>query len=252
MLLSIVILFSLTIGSFANNIISYYIDEAEFDLFRSRCMCGEKTLRLKYLVPIFSYVFLKGKCFFCMKKISVRFLIVELFSALIAITCYFSYSDLLTIIIFTTLYVILLCIGIIDYYSYQIPNTLVIVILIVFFMSVIYQQTIPLVNLITGGIVSILFISANLLSNWKTGVDLIGYGDIKLILVLLLFFNMPVSLIALWFSSLIALPGFYYLKRTNKRILRVNKVPFGLFLAIGFTFIGLVGEGVEESFLYLF
>ena len=46
---------------------------------RSRCDKCKKELKWYDLIPIFSYVFLKGKCRYCGEKISPLNLIVEIF-----------------------------------------------------------------------------------------------------------------------------------------------------------------------------
>ncbi len=49
---------------------------------RSYCpKCGNK-LKSKDLIPILSYLFLKGKCRYCNEKISARYIIIEFFSGL--------------------------------------------------------------------------------------------------------------------------------------------------------------------------
>ena len=45
---------------------------------RSRCDHCKEVLRWYELIPVFSYVFLKGRCHHCGKKISIEHLIVEL------------------------------------------------------------------------------------------------------------------------------------------------------------------------------
>ena len=49
---------------------------------RSRCDKCKKELKWYDLIPIFSYVFLKGKCRYCGEKISPLNLIVEIFMGL--------------------------------------------------------------------------------------------------------------------------------------------------------------------------
>jgi prepilin signal peptidase PulO-like enzyme (type II secretory pathway) len=81
-----------------------------------------------------------------------------------------------------------------------------------------------------------LFSAIKLIGIKKTGKDLIGYGDIKLLAVLSIFFQLPVTLIGLWLSSLVALISIGILRITNFHF-EGNKVPFGFF--IGLTFISI-------------
>ncbi|MGD8781704.1 MAG: hypothetical protein PVH88_22400 [Ignavibacteria bacterium] len=69
-----------------------------------------------------------------------------------------------------------------------------------------------------------------------------------LIAVLMLTFDIPTALIGLWLSSLIAVPGFYLLKKISKHNIRYEKIPFGLFLGLGYGFIALVLRDILPFF----
>lgn len=252
MILITTIIFSVALGSFANTVISYYANIAEFDLFRSKCFCGKKYLKLKHLFPIFSFIVLRGNCAFCGERISVRYILVESLALLIGITSYLIFTDPISILIFTAIYIILLSIGLIDYYTYTIPNSLILLIIILFCLKALNGSNFELLNLLTALLTSVLFLIVNFISLRRKGLELIGYGDIKLIFVLLLGFSFPLSLIALWFSSFIAIPGFAYLRITNKKFNYENRVPYGLFLAISFIVTGLSERQVIEGYINIF
>ena len=46
----------------------------------SKCDCCQHELKAKDLVPVFSYLYLRGKCRYCHKKISSLSIFIELFS----------------------------------------------------------------------------------------------------------------------------------------------------------------------------
>ncbi|MEW6616869.1 MAG: prepilin peptidase [Patescibacteria group bacterium] len=78
-------LFGLAIGSFLNVLILRYSPEGRFfDIKkisgRSHCMSCQKTLEVKELIPLFSFLFLRGKCSSCGEKISFQYPIVEFLS----------------------------------------------------------------------------------------------------------------------------------------------------------------------------
>ena len=60
---------------------------------RSKCNHCKKTILWAQLIPIFSYIFLKGKCFNCNKKIHFEIFIFEVYFACLYIL-YFLYLDL--------------------------------------------------------------------------------------------------------------------------------------------------------------
>ncbi|MSQ57952.1 MAG: prepilin peptidase [Limnohabitans sp.] len=59
-------------------------EQAAFNLFfpRSHCPSCKATLRVRDLIPVFSYLFLKGKCAHCNTSISFRYPLVEIVVAL--------------------------------------------------------------------------------------------------------------------------------------------------------------------------
>ncbi len=70
------------IGSFLNVVILRTPLKQSIVVNRSHCMtCGNQLKNID-LIPIFSYIFLGGKCRFCKSKISPRYWIVELTTAL--------------------------------------------------------------------------------------------------------------------------------------------------------------------------
>ncbi|MCM1299888.1 MAG: prepilin peptidase, partial [[Eubacterium] siraeum] len=70
------------VGSFLN-VIAYRMPIKESLVKgRSHCTtCGKQILN-RDLIPIFSWIFLGGKCRYCKEKISPRYMIVELLTAL--------------------------------------------------------------------------------------------------------------------------------------------------------------------------
>lgn len=72
------------IGSYANMLIYRYVyGESIWKEQRSFCPNCRNTLKWYHLVPVFSYLFLNGKCSFCKKGISSRYIYLELFSGVL-------------------------------------------------------------------------------------------------------------------------------------------------------------------------
>lgn len=84
-------------GSFGSSLV--YRAENSISIFwdknygaRSFCeICGVK-LKAIYLVPIFSFLFLRGKCGNCGSKISHFYLFCEIFYAILAIVCFLAFG----------------------------------------------------------------------------------------------------------------------------------------------------------------
>ena len=124
-------MFSLAMGSFANNIISGFTNDSKYDLIRSTCMCGEKELKIYELIPVLSYLYQLRKCNYCHKIIPMRYLVVEL-SILFIGLIFLSKLSVTAILVFFFDY-LLICIAAIDLLKYIIPNIPVILLLVIYF-----------------------------------------------------------------------------------------------------------------------
>lgn len=137
--LTIIILFGLIIGSFLNSVI--YRLEEDTPIFRleNRSLCPhcKKKLTARELVPIFSFLFQRGRCRGCGEKISLQYPLVELGTGvLFALTAYYTLYPLpstleplsaliyplIKLIYLWTVTSLLLLIFVFDYKYYIIPN----------------------------------------------------------------------------------------------------------------------------------
>lgn len=72
------------LGSFAN-VLAVRWHEMAAPLGRSRCPMCKKTIRPKHLVPIFSYLILRGRCADCQARIHIQYPLVELAVAALSV-----------------------------------------------------------------------------------------------------------------------------------------------------------------------
>ena len=84
----IVFIFGTMIGSFLNVVI-YRIPKGESIVFpSSKCQSCQTPLKWWHNIPIISWLFLRGKCYFCQEKISVQYPIVEFLTGIIFLMLY--------------------------------------------------------------------------------------------------------------------------------------------------------------------
>ena len=96
-----IFLFGLTIGSFLNCVI-YRLEKSEsFLKGRSYCPNCKHILGWQDLIPVFSFLILKGKCRYCQQKISWQYPLVELFTGLIFLFVFY--------ILHSTFYILISC-----------------------------------------------------------------------------------------------------------------------------------------------
>ena len=119
--LSILItLFALSVGSFVNTFIYRFplIDSNQnLDLFKPRSFCPKCKSRLIpfMLIPIISYIYLKGKCGFCKEKIEILYPLNEAIHLLIMVVILFSVPIGINSIIIFVLFSILYTQMVLDY-----------------------------------------------------------------------------------------------------------------------------------------
>lgn len=233
----IIILLSLAFGSFANNVISYFVNSSTFDLLRSTCFCCKKELKIIELIPILSFVLQKGKCRECSERISIRYPLVEILTVAIGLLVYHLLGlELRTTIIFLILY-ILMMISVIDYFKLIIPNILTIVLLVLVAILLFVNSEPVLTRIAISLSITLILFGVQYLFKKIKNKDGLGVGDIKLIFVLSLLLNLTDSMIAIWISSLVGLLTITLLNLNRINQLKEIKIPFGLYLSIGFTFV---------------
>lgn len=80
------------IGSFTNVVILRAFTGESVVLPPSKCPHCKNKLKWYHNIPIFSYLFLRGKCGFCKEKISIQYPIVELLVALLCVGTFLKYD----------------------------------------------------------------------------------------------------------------------------------------------------------------
>lgn len=216
---------------------------------RSHCTTCNHRLNFLDLIPIFSYIFLGGKCRYCKEKIRIRYLLLEVFSGivflLIALTRGLSSIPMLALIY---LFVAgMFIIAGIDKENKIIPNGLCIYELCVAVCNLIYKiiflKTSILNNILGMIVIPILFIVINQLvyalkkdENQKP----FGGGDIKYLALIGLMFGFSSQVISIALSSIIAVIGLL--------IHKYKEIPWGYYISIA-TIIILIAMPIFEKVL---
>lgn len=131
-----VFVFGIIIGSFLNVCIFRMPDNRSIVRGPSSCPgCGAR-LKVLDLVPVFSYIFLRGKCRYCGKKISAQYPVVEavtgtLFLLLYIKFLYISPGFVWSLPVYAAIICVLIVLTAIDLRHMIIPNGLVIAILVI-------------------------------------------------------------------------------------------------------------------------
>lgn len=89
---TLALLFGLIWGSFLGVVKDRLDDPRSIFWGRSKCAKCKRTLSVVDLVPVVSFILLRGKCRYCKKPIALSHLIVEVLSASLAVATYVFYG----------------------------------------------------------------------------------------------------------------------------------------------------------------
>lgn len=123
LILTTVIVYGLCIGSFLNVCI-YRLPEKLSVLSPRRSFCPKCGHNITWAenIPVFSWLLLRGKCSSCKERISIRYPLIELLSAVAAAACYYKFGLNLSAILLYILVASLIVITFIDFDHRIIPN----------------------------------------------------------------------------------------------------------------------------------
>ena len=250
-LISVVAVFGLIIGSFLNVVI-YRFHTGKSLNNRSHCLSCGTPLKWYELLPVFSYLALRGRCRSCGSYIPYRYALVELLTAMAFIIVYFKSVTLVELTLLAALLSVLMVGLVYDLYHMIIPDeiSLTVAILTVAIFSydlllgVGWQSV--LAAIVCGLAVFLIFSSLWYFSGGRA----FGFGDAKLALPLAALSGWPgaFSFVALsfWigaiFSILLILWQKVYLhtrkhKAVSVRVNMKSEIPFAPFLILSFVLV---------------
>ena len=234
-------IFGLVFGSFYN-VVGYRLPKKESLAFpSSHCtVCNHKLGPLE-LVPVFSFLFLGGKCKNCKTKISWYYTIFELLTGLLFMLSYLSFGLTAKCFISISLVSVLIITIISDYKYFIIPDEIVITGIILIsvgsfieggFTTEHFNLTFAFKNLgitLGYGFLSFAFMYIlKLIGDFIFKKESMGGGDIKLMFVIGMALGFPLSIISVFLASFIALPIALIITHKNSN----HEIPFGPFLSI--------------------
>src|SRR3989338_4451208 len=85
----------LVVGSFLNVVIFRMKHGRSFVKGRSMCASCQHALGALDLIPVVSFIFLRGRCRYCKARISFQYPLVEIATAMVFLIIYYKYQDLI-------------------------------------------------------------------------------------------------------------------------------------------------------------
>jgi len=272
----ILIILGLIFGSFVNALVWRVYKQSEFDIIsqkkpnnkkiqkldiskysilkgRSMCPYCKHELSATDLIPVLSWLLLRGKCRYCKKQISIQYPLVELFTALLFVISFLAWPttlnnswEYLNFVTWLIMIIGLIGLAIYDIKWMILPDKIIYPILIIAILSFVTQlilgrATIDLImvilsSLIGGGLFWLIYQISN--GNW------IGGGDVKLGFLLgILVVRPELAFLVLFLASIL---GIVYIMPLliSKKLKKTSKVPFGPFLIMATFIVILYGPSI--------
>lgn len=207
---------------------------------RSKCDECHHSLAWYDLIPILSYLSLRGKCRYCHKKIDYLNLIMELATGSLFVFgyCYFKVGyDMYIFLIAVSL---LLIIYVSDFSYYIISDSpLVVASVLVIILDIYYKGwSFTGIKLLCAIGLFLVMLGVGKFGNMLFKRESLGGGDIKLAFVMGLILGFRLGLVALILSAFLALPYSYAFLMLKKN----NEVPYGPFLAASLLVVSMFAE----------
>ena len=197
----------------------------------SFCASCKKSLKWYMNIPIFSYIFQKGKCAYCHKKIGPIYFICELLGAILFPLNFYLFDFTPYFFLATIMDCVLIVTIVSDFKFFYISDRVLVIsgisLLIVFYIFLPLSDF--LMRAATGVILFLVMYGIKILGNSMFERESLGDGDIKLMLVLGIALGIVNSFVCLFFASVIALIFSLITLSRNKE----GIIPFGPFLIIG-------------------
>lgn len=234
------------VASFANVAI-YRIPKKE-SIAKGRSYCDNCHHMIVWydLIPIVSYLLLRGKCRYCKAKIGIMHPLIEFFGGMLAVVCFLRYGlSWLTLISFL-IGIVLVVISVIDFKTMDIYDSTILALLL---LTLVYRY-------FSGYDLSNMLIGALSVSGGMFLINLFissafGFGDIELMFVSGLLLGWQINLLAAFLGIIFG--GIYaaYLLIT-KQVGPKTHMAFGPYLAVGIFISLLYGNDILTWYFSLF
>lgn len=245
--------FGLMVGSFLNVCIARIPKGESIVSPGSRCPNCETAIRWYDNIPVLSYVLLGGRCRNCKTRISPRYVIVEIVTAIAFVIQAWVIGDypllLASRLVFTALLVALFCI---DLEVQRLPDPLTFTGLGVGLLGSLWLPPGWQASLIGAALGAGILLAIRLIWQWLRGVDAMGLGDVKMLAMIGAFLGWRQVLVTLFLSTLAgAIVGVAIGAAKGSRSMQL-RLPFGTFLAVAAFVASLVGEELLRWYMTLY
>jgi len=238
-------------GSFLNCAAWRIAHGESFMRGRSHCTVCKHELGARDLVPVFSWLFQRGRCRYCGAEISVRYPLTELAFALLTLLCLLRF-DLTVLCLRNWIFLCcLFCLSLVDLECYTIPDGCLLTavgawVLALPFLRPGWAEIVRhvLAGLTFGGGILLLSLAMDKL----LGKESLGGGDVKLFAVVGLYLGFVSTLFCVMLSCVF---GLLFAVLINRGSGSGRAIPFGPSISLAAAFMLLFGQGLVQWYMGL-
>jgi len=248
MVLTFAFIIGIVFGSFLNVVILRIPKEESVVFGSSHCTSCGNNLKPWHNIPLFSWLFLRGKCSYCKTSISIQYPLIEFISGLIFVVLADKFGVSLPVFFIGLSFLMLLALSLIDFKYKMVPDSLN---LLAILFAVIGAWNIDGVVsnfqnalLFAGGFTLLRFALSYYLTSsiYRAGlatktlwnkhydrtpfIEAMGEGDIMVAAAMGALLGVKLALVAIFLSALLALPVMLAIMSRSKEEQRVPFVPF--------------------------
>lgn len=241
-----VIITGLCIGSFLNVCI-YRIPRDESIIFSSsHCTNCNYKLQVIDLIPVLSYIFLKGRCRKCNEKISMEYPAVEILNGALYLIIYLRYGFSIYTIKYFLLCSLLIVIASIDLKTHYVYRNTILFglfsVVIIYIADYFLLANLPWSELIGGAIATLIIGTIVFLTGGM------GEGDIEISLIIGLFLGYKKSILSIFIAFIlggIVATMLLFLRSKGRK----SEIAFGPYLAMAAIISILFGNEIINWYL---
>tara|TARA_A200000113_G_scaffold97845_1_gene87685 strand:- start:5717 stop:6487 length:771 start_codon:yes stop_codon:yes gene_type:complete len=245
MIISMYIIFSALLGSFIASFIYRYVNKnIEEDIYvqsiniytePSFCPTCKTKIDWYHLIPVLSYLFLRGKAKCCGSTISPRYFLIEILVIAMFLLIFITNSTWALILLKSLISLSLIFIALIDRQYKLIPLSSLFILFILALMLSAMDGLLILSEIFVAIISGFLLLGTRWLFFKLKGKEALGLGDVILFPILTLMIPMTLVPFLLLTASLLGIVEFYASSKLNKD----SEIAFGFYLSIA-SFLGLI------------
>lgn len=248
----ILLILGLFLGSFLGVLVDRIPRKENVINGRSHCEHCKKELAWYDLVPVLSFVFLKGKCRYCKTRLPFFYPVIEITTAVIFGLVYLFFGALGFAYLLYFLFVsgIFIVVFFTDLKYGIIPDKILYPGIIVSVLFALIFQKSEFLNHLASGILSFaFFVAVSYIFFVLTKKESMGGGDIKLALFLGLVLGFPNILVCLYIAFLTGSAISIILIIWKKKSFQKDTLPFGPFMVTGAAISLFWGNQIFSYFL---